>query len=124
MLLDKCIGEKIGRSEFEIIGSSPSERVLQRKLRIEENLNGIGELVLNTQVGLGMEEVDQSIRERSLLLIDSLEHVSAHHHRVMVEQGNQDINARRAHCRLRVFYRKSNHGEQAMADEVSKQLGS
>ena len=88
MLLDKCVREKVVVANFEVIGSSPTKRVLHRNLRIKENLDSISKLVFDAEVGLHMKKVDQGVCEWCLFLVDSLEHITSHHDWIVIQQSH------------------------------------
>lgn len=122
MMLDKRFGKDIIHAELgKVIGTSPDHRILQSNMGIKQNLDRIGQLVLHAQVGFGMEQVDQRVGKRCFLLVNGLQHVPAHHDRIVVEQRHQQVDAGCSDGRPGVLYGKRDDGEKAMADEIGVQ---
>lgn len=69
-----------------------------------------------------MEQVNKSVGKRSFLFVHGLQHVAAHHQRIMVEECDKNVDTCRPDRRRRVFHGESNHCEQTMADEVGKKI--
>lgn len=63
-------------------------QLLHLRLWIKQDLEGVGQLVLDAQVCLGMQQVDEGVGQRDLFVGKGLEHVSAHGDGVMIEQDD------------------------------------
>lgn len=86
MSLDKRIRQNIGWTELCETIDGATHGILHRDVGIHQNLNGIGELTLDTNVGFGVKEVNQDVREGCFLLVDSFEHIAAHGDGVVIQQ--------------------------------------
>lgn len=69
-----------------------------------------------------MQQVDEGVCQRDLLVGKGLEHVSAHGDGVMVEQDDQDVDAGSSEGGSRVFDGECNDGKEAVVDQVCKQV--
>jgi hypothetical protein len=92
------------------------------RLRIQQNLDGIGNLRFDSQVDLDQQQLDQSIGQWSRLLSNLLEDESAHHARVVIDHRHEDIRARYPHRGVLVSQREVDNLEQSVLDEVRIEL--
>ena len=88
MVLHQGIRQKVRRPRPGETIHSARHGILQRNLRVENDLDRVGQLILDTQVGLCVQEVNQRVGQRCLFLIDGLEHVAPHGERVVIQQSN------------------------------------
>ena len=95
---------------------------LSRGLGVKQNLDGVSKLVLDTEVGLGVQEFNHGVGKGGFLVVNSFKHISPHHHRIMIKECNKDIDTSGSHGGVGVFYGKSNDVEKAVADKIGEQV--
>lgn len=90
---------------------------------VEKDLDSIGELIFNPKICLVVEQLNHGISEGRSLLVDGSQHIASHHHWIMVEESDQDVDPCRPHGRVRVRDSKGDDIEKAITDEVGEQVG-
>ena len=93
------------------------------RVRVEQHLDGVGHLGLDSKVGLAQEKVDQNVGQRHGPGVDLVGDESAHQARVVVEQGHQHIGAGDPDGRVLVGQGVGDDLEDVVVDEMVVEHG-
>jgi hypothetical protein len=85
---------------------------------VQQHLDGLGHLRLDAEVRLDEKELDESVGQRLLLLVDGLEELGSHEERVVVDEVDEDVGPRNANRRVGVLQGVGDDVEQPAVDEV------
>ena len=122
MGLDRRLGENGGPFGI-LVRSHATHRILHGDLGVQQDFDGIRQLILHSQVRLDMQQIDERIGQGGPLLAGGPQHIAAHHDRVVVEECHEDVDARRPQRRVRVLDGKGDDREEAVGDEIGEQIG-